>query len=252
MLSEFINKLAIKQYSQYTIKSYQRILSIFLDKYNPTESDAKEYIKSLSTCGKSKNLHISAIRSYFKFCGIPNSLKNEKEFNKAIVPISKEQMEDILNPKHYSKESHHALFCFLYETGIRVGELCTIKKSDINGNGITVKGKGNKERLVFVSHEMIEKLNTLSDTEYICPYKYSYVKKMITDYLKDFKRVGLVTSNKLSPHGIRHSFATHLNNNGAPIVAIKNMMGHSSIETTSRYTHINIDELKKQHKKLIK
>lgn len=250
-LTEYKKKLLIKGYSNHTIKSYIDTLSFFLSHYPVNEIGAKDYINSLQISGKSKNLKISAIRSFFKFCGINNNLKNVKEFNKVVIPITKEQMNEILREKHYLIENHHTIMCFLYETGIRIGEFSNIKKTDIKGNSIVIKGKGNKERLVFVSDEMTIKLNKMSTSEYISPYRYSYLKKMVSDYLKDFKRIGLINSNKLSPHVLRHSFATHLNNNGAPIIAIKNMMGHSSIETTSRYTHINMEELKNQHNKLV-
>ena len=113
----------------------------------------------------------------------------------------------------------------------------SIKTRDINGNNLIVTGKGGKQRIVYLSDNQIKQISEISKDGMVCPYTYSYVKKMITNYLLDFKRVGITNSNKLSPHG-------------APIIAIKNMMGHNSVSTTSNYTYISMEQLKKEHGKL--
>lgn len=249
-IQEYCKRLKVRGFSVNTINAYFAIINTFTNNYEVTEKGAKEYLSTLTFSGKSKNLHISAIRSYFKYCGIEHSIRNVKTFTKAVIPINEHEMKQILNIKHFFKEEHYIIFCLLYETGLRIGEFVSIKTKDINGNNLIVTGKGGKQRIVYLSDLQISQINKISKEGMVCPYTYSYVKKMITNYLLDFKRVGITNSNKLSPHGIRHSFATHLNNNGAPIIAIKNMMGHSSVSTTSNYTYISMEQLKKEHNKL--
>ena len=249
-IQEYCKKLKVRGFSENTIASYFAIINAYINNYEINENGAKEYLASLRVSGKSKNLHISAIRSYFKYCNIEHSIKSVKTFNKAVIPITEYEMEQILNRKHFFKDEHYIIFCILYETGLRIGEFVSIKTRDINGNNLIVTGKGGKQRIVYLSNTQISQISQISKDGMVCPYTYSYVKKMITNYLLDFKRVGITNSNKLSPHGIRHSFATHLNNNGAPIIAIKNMMGHNSVSTTSNYTYISMEQLKKEHGKL--
>jgi integrase/recombinase XerC len=249
---DYKRKLQIRGYSDNTINAYCAVLHTYTSNYDINESGAKEYLKSLKMSGKSKNIHISAIRSYFKYCGIKHTIKNVKTFNKAVIPITEHEMKQILNRKNFFKEEHYIIFCLLYETGLRIGEFVSLKIKEINGNNLIVTGKGNKQRMVYLNDNQINQINKIAKNGMVCPYTYDYAKKMITDYLKDFKRVGITNSNKLSPHGLRHSFATHLNNNGAPIIAIKNMMGQSSVATTSNYTYISMEQLKKEHDKLKK
>lgn len=147
----------------------------------------------------------------------------------------------------------------LYQTGMRRNELQQLKEQDVEWslNQLRILGKGNKERLVPVSPMLLQSLK-----EYIAEKKkegYSreqllvlesgqplyagYIYRVVNKYLN-----ATTTLKKKSPHVLRHTFATHLLNNGANIQAIKDLLGHSSLAATQVYTHNNIDKLKEIHK----
>jgi integrase/recombinase XerC len=153
------------------------------------------------------------------------------------------------------------LICeLLYATGMRRNELQQLKEKDIEWglNQIRVLGKGNKERLVPVSPALLDtfrdymaekrKLETY-DEQYLLNLENGnklyagYIYRTVTKYLGE-----TTTMKKKSPHVLRHTFATHLLNNGANIQAIKDLLGHSSLAATQIYTHNNIDRLKEIHK----
>lgn len=149
----------------------------------------------------------------------------------------------------------------LYQCGLRRAELLNLKESDIEWGlrQIRVLGKGNKERLVPVVPDLLETLKlyieakgTVTDashavlliTEEGAPLYAMYVYRLVQKYL------GAVSSlKKKSPHVLRHTFATHLLNNGANIQAIKELLGHSSLAATQVYTHAAIDALKEVHRR---
>jgi len=153
------------------------------------------------------------------------------------------------------------LICeLLYDTGMRRNELVQLKEKDIEWrlNQVRILGKGNKERLVPVSAGLLDALrdyiaakqtlevhddNYLLNTDAGKPVYPVYVYRVVTKYLGQ-----TTTLKKKSPHVLRHTFATHLLNNGANIQAIKDLLGHSSLAATQVYTHNNIDKLKEIHK----
>ncbi|MDB4859846.1 tyrosine-type recombinase/integrase, partial [Candidatus Marinimicrobia bacterium] len=152
----------------------------------------------------------------------------------------------------------------LYSTGVRISELAKIKLIDINFTKKIIKviGKGSKERYVILGNQAFKALNNyifirsklkFSSSKYL----YPQIKKSSTTYISDKtlfnivkKYLKLISVNeKLSPHSIRHSFATHLLENGADLISVKDMLGHEDLISTQIYTHVGIDKLKKVYKK---
>ena len=149
-----------------------------------------------------------------------------------------------------------------YNTGMRQAELSGLKETDISKSNGTIKvlGKGNKERIIPVSNQLIQKMQdymedkrkalevfdktillvTASGKKLYPRYVYSTVNKYLAM---------VTTIEKKSPHVLRHSFATHLMNNGADLNAVKELLGHSSLAATQIYTHNTIEKLKDIHKK---
>ena len=145
---------------------------------------------------------------------------------------------------------------------MRLSELINLKESQIDSGNSNIKvlGKGNKERIIPVNNDLLncilmyikEKIegNKISNNDYILISKKG--KKLQPKYVynKVKQYLGYVTTNeRKSPHILRHSFATHLTNNGADINAVKELLGHSSLAATQIYTHNSIEKLKDIHKK---
>jgi len=180
--------------------------------------------------------------------------------------IEEKDLKILLNhdffPDTFQGKTDFLLFEILYETGIRRNELIHLKESDIDKYSGTIKvlGKGNKERIIPVNNELVGMI-----TDYISEKKIEFSEevketsllvnkkgkpldpKYVYNVVK--KNLSMVsTKERKSPHVLRHSFATHLTNNGAGINAIKELLGHSSLAATQIYTHNSIEKLKEVHK----
>ena len=145
----------------------------------------------------------------------------------------------------------------LYATGIRLSELVMLKESDVSANSIKVLGKRNKERIIPVGNFLMELIqNYLNKKKEISLEQNEYL--LVTDrgdklydkfvYRKVNYYLGVITTaNKKSPHVLRHTFATHMLNNGADLNAIKELLGHANLSATQVYTHNTIEKLKNVH-----
>jgi integrase/recombinase XerC len=170
--------------------------------------------------------------------------------------------EHVEFPDTWEGKTNRLLLQILYQTGMRLSELINLKESQIDSsnNNVKVLGKGNKERIIPLNRELLicilnyisekHKVNRNPKIEYILinqkgkKLQPRYVYSKVKQYLSH------VTSNeRKSPHILRHSFATHLTNNGAGINAVKELLGHSSLAATQIYTHNSIEKLKDIHKK---
>lgn len=141
----------------------------------------------------------------------------------------------------------------LYNTGMRLSELIQLKESqiDVSYQQIKVLGKGNKERIIPVSRQLLSDLQLYIQNKPIANSEHVFITKkgkpLQPRYVYGFVKyyLGLVTTiQKKSPHILRHSFATHLMNNGAELNAVKELLGHSSLAATQVYTHNTIEKLK--------
>ena len=274
--------------SDNSIKSYDYDLVLFkkflvANKINDTPFNCKpETIKNYlyksfsDKKSRSQARSISAIKSFFNYLifeGYINespisNIEAPKQEKKLPVVLTEDEIKNLINSidlNHNFGQRNKTIIEILYGTGIRVSELVNLKLSNIffKENIIKVIGKGNKERFVplgeIASCEMkiyINDRNRLkidsksSDILFLNRYGRRLTRSMIFKIISDAsKRIGL--DKKISPHTLRHSFATHLIKNGADLRTIQLILGHESITTTEIYTHLDTlhleEVLKKYH-----
>ena len=268
-----------KRYSPNTITSYRKdledFLSFLMDREGLEELQKAEkkmvrnFIVFLSEKGLTKrsiNRKISTLKSFYAFLqrislisvSPVEGLSTLKFYPEKQIPFSKEEMHD-LSAFLDSGEVElldRLIIEVLYQTGMRRAELCNLLLENVHfyRNEITVIGKGNKQRIVPISPVLMQELKVYND-EYRKPNLdadlYFFVTpkgKKITEkfvYLLVTRYLSAVSSKrKRSPHILRHSFATHILNNGAEISKVKKMMGHASLSSTQVYTNAGIEQLK--------
>ena len=280
-LKEFINYIqSEKRYSDYTITSYKVDLNQFfnylIEEYkidtpkNVTFKIVRNWISYLLESGlkpRSVNRKISSLKSYFKFLVISNysdsnpTLKiiSPKTSKRLPVFIEKEKINSLLDAKFFDDNfigyRDKLIIELFYFTGIRLSELLniSIKDVDFNNSQIKVLGKRNKERLIPLTYTLISELKKFINNNNLNSYlfvdennKKLYSKKIYRIVNKYISKVSSL--KKKSPHILRHSFATHMLNNGADINAIKEILGHANLSATQIYTHNSIKKLKNVHK----
>lgn len=268
-----------KNYSKYTIINYEEDL-IFLSKYLEKEgisyldvdySTIRLYFNYLDSFNYSKNTiakKITSARSFYKYLARNNKIKSNP-FSLCSLP-----KKDKLLPKflYYNELEEMFSSCddsnlgirnrcileLLYATGMRVGELVNIKLNDIDlkEKYIKILGKGNKERIVYFGDYAKEYLE-----KYIYEARDSLLKNKKSDYLLinnsgtnlSARGVELVIKNiiketsiksNITPHVLRHTFATHLLNEGCDILSVQELLGHESLRATQVYTHITNEGLR--------
>ena len=265
-----------RKLSNNTILSYQNDLIKFSNHFNNkivnlNEKDIRNYIHGLKLNSRSIAHNITVLNSFYSFLieediikvnplenikspKLPNKLPNyltEEEINK-LLDIKLEKPYDYRNK---------AMLETLYATGLRITELINLKLTDIDLDNcfIRVYGKGSKERIVPLSDIAIKYLNI-----YINNYRSLILVDINSDYLfisnakKKITRQGFFKilkqqakicglTKEISPHVLRHSFATHLLHHGADLRVIQELLGHSDISTTQIYTHLANDQIKKDY-----
>ncbi len=276
-----------KKYSPLTIKAYQKDLESF-QKFNNDEfkeesintvnySQIRSWIIFLVETGianRSINRKISSLNTYYKFLLKVGTLKINpltkhralKTSKKVQIPFSENEINTVLDDFNFDDSfegiRNKLIIELFYSTGIRRIELVQLKLVDIDVSNSTLKvlGKRNKERLLPLINSVIEtikrylikrqELQIINDKTYLFLTKKgikiyeTLVYRIINDY---FSRAS--TKVKKSPHILRHSFATHLLNQGADLNAVKELLGHSSLAATQIYTHNSIAALKKVYAK---
>ena len=180
---------------------------------------------------------------------IPQKLPKYLNYNEL------EEILEIPNQSTFLGLRNALILELLYSTGVRVSELVNIKLSDIDllNKKIIILGKGNKERIVLFgnkAYELIVKYLNKRDTD--CEYLFvNNNKNTLTDrgvrYIIDNIVKKSALKFKISPHTLRHTFATHLLNNGADLKSVQDLLGHESIATTGIYTHVSIEHLRKTY-----
>lgn len=279
MRDKFLDYLQFeKRYSVNTVTSYGRDLDDFMLFNLRTESSdniikadkkiIRNFIVDLNEKGVSKrtvNRKLSTLRSFYAFLlrlgeiGISplETINSLKFYPEKQIPISQDEMSmlsnDILSTSNLLDE---CIIEALYQTGMRKAELCGLKfeSVDLYKNELKIIGKGNKERYVPISEKLSNLLKSYLQIrkpkeEYQSLFFVNRLGKKLTEkfvYVVVNKYLSLVTSKeKKSPHILRHSFATHVLDNGAEISKVKEILGHSSLASTQVYTNANIEQLKK-------
>lgn len=283
-VSEFLDYIKFeKRYSQHTLISYQNDLEQFFAYLTQYDSPAipqitaafiRSWLAELKGAGKlnarSINRKISTLKSFFKYQlkkGViqasPMTTIASPRTSKRLPEFVKEADIDTLFsyvefPDDWKGRTSRLILQLFYSTGIRLSELINLKEGqldDYNGQ-IKVLGKGNKERVIPVSTAFVRELRSyVNDSppktvtnvfvnEKGKPLYPRYVYDAVKKYL-----AAVTTLDKKSPHILRHTFATHLMNNGADLNAVKELLGHSSLAATQVYTHNTIGKLKEVFKK---
>jgi integrase/recombinase XerC len=273
-----------KRFSPHTLTAYRADLEAFSE-YILTQFELDElaqvphtfirsWIVQLMDSGmksKSINRKISSLKSYYRFLQRQGEIV-QSPMLKIVSPkvpkrlpqyVETKHMDELLNETDFedSFEGHRnrLIIEMFYATGMRVSELINLKSKavDISLQQIKVLGKRNKERIIPISEHLVElmlnystlKSKLLTETEvYFCkatgePLYTKYVYRLVKSELSK-----VTTLQKRSPHVLRHTFATHMLNNGADLNAIKEILGHSSLAATQVYTHNSIEKLKNIYK----
>ena len=281
MIERFLEYIEVeKRYSPHTVTSYRKDLSDFSVFLLKTESHQdftkvdkkiiRNFMTELSASKISKrsiNRKLSSLRSFFLFLlklgeitvSPLENIQSLKFYAEKQIPISEDEMahlESMEGKPQNGSFLKELIIETLYQTGMRKAELCNLLLNDIDFSKKEIKviGKGNKSRIIPISEKLLESFEYYltkrkplesSDMYFFVSEKGKklndkFVYSSVNSYLS------LVTSKtKRSPHILRHSFATHVLENGAEISKVKKLMGHSSLASTQVYTTANIEQLKK-------
>ena len=260
---EFFRKLEIKKYSLSTAKTYISFFEKFINYYRGKslssidENDIRNYLQELVKEGRSHsylNQAVNSVKFYYEVVmGMPNrfySIERPRPEHKLPKVISPEEVADLI--KHTQNLKHRCIISLLYSAGLRRGELLNLKIDDIDGKRMLIyvnAAKGKRDRVTILSKHVLILLR-----EYFKEYRpKKYLFEGIEGHLYSgtsvvavIKKAAIKAKIKkaVTPHMLRHSFATHLLENGADLRYIQNLMGHSSSKTTEIYTQVTINHIK--------
>lgn len=250
-------ELKLRGFSLLTARNYSFFVDKFLAKTakpveNLTEDDAKAYLAELFDTKSKNTIMLAAASLKFFFTQI---LK--KEFSNVKMPkkdrtlpsvLTKEEVSALINSA--DNEKSRLIISMLYSAGLRVSELVNLKVGDINltdKTGWVRKGKGSKDRIFMISENLGKDMQAYlegRDNKYIFSKEEPLTTRNIQKIIYGTRtRAGI--QKKVTPHTLRHSFATHLLEQGTDIRVIQQMLGHSSLSTTQVYTHVSNDQIRK-------
>ena len=283
-IDDFLSFLEVERNASHrTLRNYEHSLNKYKESYEGfedwfscTSDDFREYLyecMKLEMARSTIRLHFSALRSFFKFLTRRRGLKLNPlldiqlpKANRTLpLVLTLKQVEQLLSlpfnvkqPKQapqWASARDAAILEVFYSTGIRLSELADLKFDDFDffNETIKVKGKGSKERLVPVGSHAIEALNKYFHQAkikegplFISKSRKRISSRAISDVVKKYTELAGFPVG-VSPHKLRHSFATHLLDNGADLRSVQNLLGHSSLSTTQIYTHVSIERIKKTY-----
>lgn len=255
------------EYNEFLGNNFTNILNIDMNIVN----NYMKYLYDRKITKSSISRKLSSIRGLYNYLAREDIIK-ENHFNKIQNPkrelylpkfLKDEELDKIFsvcNSNNPTEERDTLIIELLYATGVRVSELVNIKIKDINRKEklIKVLGKGNKERMVIYNNHTKKALDTyLKDgynyfnkksSEYLILNKNG--NKLSERYIREIinKKVSQASLDiKISPHTLRHTFATDILENGADLMTVKELLGHESLNTTSIYTHITNEQIKKTY-----
>ena len=257
-LQKLQNRCILRGYSKQTIKSYKYNVSKYLSflqksRLNLSNESVKDYLLAQDLSVNSMRLQHASISFFFREILKKPFTTNEIPIKKKEKPlpkvISKAKIKEIINLCENIK--HKTIIKILYSSGLRLQELIDLKRKDIDFETNTIhvkKGKGNKDRITLIAKNLkIDLLKYYSNynfkTEYVFEgRKGKYTKKSVQKVLD---LLGKKAHIKLTPHMLRHSFATHLLEQGTDIRHIQKLLGHNDISTTQIYAKVSTKDLSK-------
>jgi len=287
-LSEFLLYLKVeKRYSPHTLLSYRKDLDQFCEYLNEYLGSVAVLsdIDLMAVRGFVNHLHqsgfekasiarkLASLRSFFHFLcrqghmtqNFASAVRSPRLPRKLVSVLQAEEMTNLLDIDFGTSAvgiRDRAIFELLYATGLRIGELTTLQLRDIDFDSrvISVLGKGNKERIVLFGSKAAEALRDYltvrseliqgTDPHFLFLNQHgrrlseTRIRQILDSHVK-----ALALQKKISPHTLRHSFATHLLQSGADLRLIQELLGHSSLSTTQKYTHLNMEQLLKTYQK---
>jgi integrase/recombinase XerD len=256
--SSYLEKLKLRRYSENTIRIYTYMFEDYINFFPEkeidelSEKDIKEYqlylVKEKNVSESFQNQSVNAIKFYYEKVKLGNrkiyELERPRISKKLPNILSEEEIQDILQKT--SNLKHKCIIFIIYSGGLRLSEVINLKLTDINSQRKLIHirgGKGKKDRITLLSEKALIILR-----EYYKKYKpkewlfegqtgTNYSARSVNNLLKlACKKAGI--KNGVSPHTLRHSFATHLLERGTDLRYIQNLLGHESSKTTELYTHI--------------
>ena len=263
MLEKLKTELRLRGFSDKTVKAYVFHNQKFLDfiKKEPkdvTQDDVKEYISNLMSNNNYKpastNLMLSSLKFFYKEIlkkDIFTDIKTPKLEKKIPIVLTKEEVKKLIAvPKNFK---HRLLIKLLYSSGLRVSECVNLKVNDLDFEeklGVIRSGKGKKDRNMILSQDLINDLQSYlkkrkRDSDYIFDVKNGHLsirqaQKIVSDSAKEAR-----IKKRVFCHALRSSFATHLLENGTDIRVIQELLGHSNLQTTERYTKVSTERIKR-------
>ena len=283
-INEFLQYLKVeKRFSAHTLRSYtldldqfeKHLASISQSIEKVQSRDIRLWLSALSEhyTARTVNRKLSTVKSYFKYLHREGvlELNPARHISTLKVPLRNPQFVDerellkVLNelpePDDFISARDLLIFDLFYATGMRKAELIALKDADINESSQSLKvlGKGKKERIIPVGKLVLSKIKayiTYRNNEFglksfqtllVDKHGKAMNPKAVYNIIRKLLE-NCWSTEKKSPHVLRHSFATHLLNKGADLNAIKELLGHSSLAATQVYTHNSIERLKEIHK----
>ena len=265
-----------KNYSIHTVKNYEKDIEQFIlfskELEKVDEKKIREYLEFLSK-KYSKNSTIRkiiALRNFFRFL-IKNKKILKNPFEYILTPKKEKRIPGVLTENevktlldsipcdNFFSLRDRVIMELLYSSGIRVNELVNLNINDVDffNEEIKVTGKGNKERIVPVGsvainflQKYVKELKNKTNTKilFINKNKGRLTTRAVEMIVKSYaKKAGIL--KRVTPHTLRHSFATHLLDRGADLRSVQELLGHSNLSTTQIYTHLSIQKLKKEYEK---
>ena len=278
---KFIDELKYqKNYSILTVNGYLKDIDLFLEYLNENNirnfddveyKDIRLYINYLYNIefnNKTISRHISSLRSLFKYLKSNNIVTNnpmilvsnpklEKKLPKYLNFNEVEKLLNAYDNSNYIGVRNSLILEMLYSTGIRVSEIVNIKLSDISKEDMSIKvvGKGNKERIVFYGKICSELLNLYLKESYYKLNKNNLEYLILSKTGKKIndREIRMIVDNaatmagikiKISPHVLRHTFATHMLQDGADLRTVQELLGHENLSTTQIYTHLTNEKIR--------
>jgi len=255
--AEYLDKLELRKYADNTVKTYVHHFECFINHFHDmepkdlTENEIREYLKILVRKSRSHsyiNQSVNSIKFYYEVVmGMPNrfyTIERPRKQKQLPKVLSQQEIKKLIACTNNIK--HKCIVSLLYSAGLRRSELLNLKIGDVDGKRmlITVKGaKGNKDRITVLSPTLLRELRTyikeykpetyLFEGPWNKPYTASSVLKIVANAAQ---KAGI--QKKVTPHMLRHSFATHLLEDGTDLRHIQLLLGHNSTKTTEIYTHV--------------